>query len=102
VPLNFLNNVSGLYFTFEAPESVFQGLALLDNDFRHALFTPRSLLVGIELSEMAVHTGTHFDRQLTASSIGALAESQAKLAPASSEKVVETALYSLPPAECCS
>jgi hypothetical protein len=47
VLLDFLDDVFRLYFSLEAPESVFQRLTLLNYNFCHA-YSPPSLFLGLD------------------------------------------------------
>jgi hypothetical protein len=46
VTLHFLDNVFLLHLAFEAAQSVFEGFALLNSDFRQTLHTPKLVLFG--------------------------------------------------------
>ena len=42
MPLYFLNDVLGLYLSFEPPQRVFEGFTLLKSNFRQRTTPPRS------------------------------------------------------------
>jgi hypothetical protein len=75
VLLDFLNDVFRLHFSLEAPESVFQRLALLDYNFRHA-YSPPSLCLDLDQWIPASVTGINANRLLPTSSIGGYPPSQ--------------------------
>src|SRR5579863_7084032 len=75
VLLDLLDDVLRLHLPLEAPESVFQRLALLNYNFCHA-YSPPSLCLGLDQRIPASVTGIHANRLLFTSSIGGYPPSQ--------------------------